>query len=58
MYGLISLEQVILCHASLECSLQQFFFRALWEQIHDELGVIAAHRIKKIAYRFVLEMMT
>lgn len=34
------------------------FFRALWEQIHDELVVIVAHRIKKIAYRFVLEMMT
>lgn len=34
------------------------FFRALWEQIHDELVVIVTHRIKKIAYRFVLEMMT
>lgn len=34
------------------------FFRAFGEQIHDELVVIVGHRIKKIAYRFVLEMMT
>lgn len=64
MYGPVSLEQVILCHACLERSLQQAFFglvcffRALWEQIHDELVVIVTHRIKRIAYRFVLEMMT